>query len=143
MTICIVNLAPDIYPDQIEVNHRERYTGMALARILKNLAQYHVQFISLSGTKTDAVITVHWGHERIWKEMSENPRASFDEDNMRSLEDPTEAVDDDQQKIKDGDGNFTEDPVSGMRTVDESTPMNSRDEEEHEGSAEGAGMKEE
>ncbi|WWD09342.1 hypothetical protein V865_007465 [Kwoniella europaea PYCC6329] len=60
MVVCVVNISEEVDTHQLELSHDQKYTGFALSRVLYYLADYGVQFISVSATEEDAVVTICW-----------------------------------------------------------------------------------
>ncbi|WVQ62259.1 uncharacterized protein L199_000398 [Kwoniella botswanensis] len=60
MVVCDVNVSEEVDTHQLELSHDQEYTRFALSRVLYHLAGYVVQFIWVSMTEEDAVITICW-----------------------------------------------------------------------------------
>ncbi|WVW82230.1 hypothetical protein I302_104236 [Kwoniella bestiolae CBS 10118] len=73
MVVCVLNVSDEVDTSQMEVDHDEQYTGVALARLLSYFADQGVQFISVSATESDAVITICWDNME-WYSMCEEAK---------------------------------------------------------------------
>ncbi|WWC99619.1 hypothetical protein V866_006523 [Kwoniella sp. B9012] len=58
MVVCGVSISEEVDTHQLELSHDQKYTQFALSRLLNHLAGYVVQFISVSATEEDAVVTI-------------------------------------------------------------------------------------